>query len=314
MTATEDINRLIKIKGAALDFDLVGICRAEYDPESHDRLLNWLNSGYQADLGYLERNPRIRSDPRLLFSAAKSIISVGLNYYNEPEYDAREPYISIYARCLPYQDIMKAKLGELLEYIKTFVPEAAGKIAVDTSPTFDRVWAARAGLGWQGKNSLLINKQIGSFVFLGELFLNIDLEPDQPEPDRCADCSRCFDACPTGALVEPYILDVSKCISYLTLSADLDSENSFKIGNNLMGCDFCQLACPYNQRAAKNDLCAVAADDIANNFSRDELVSLTESDFNSRFMGTVIAKKGFNRFTQNARAVQDNLRLTEGSN
>jgi epoxyqueuosine reductase len=315
MDFATDLSRSIKIKGEAVGFDLVGICTAEYDPESHDNLLNWLFRGFQADLGYLGRNPRMRSDPRLFFPGAKSIISVGLSYYSEPNYDPSEPYISVYARCQPYQDIIREKLEMLLDYLKQLAPEVKGKIAVDTSPTFDRVWANRAGLGWQGKNTLLLNTTYGSFIFLGELFTNIEMAPDKPEPDHCGSCHRCIDACPTGALVEPYILETAKCISYLTISTELDSRNSESIGNNLMGCEICQLACPYNSKPEINTESAVFSKNIVSKIlQKEELTGLTESGFSNLFRGTIMAQKGFNKFRDNARAVQANLQSAKGTN
>lgn len=310
-----DLSRSIKTKGEALGFNLVGVCQADYSPENHNHLLNWLDRGLQADLGYLERNPRMRSDPRLFFPGAKSIIAVGLSYFAESGYNPATPYISIYARCRPYQDIIKAKLQELLEYIKTLVPEVKGKIAVDTSPTFDRVWANRAGLGWPGKNTILINKKLGSFIFLGELFVDIEIEPDKPETDHCADCGRCIAACPTGALVEPYVLDVSRCISYLTISTQVGEENANAIGNNLLGCDICQLACPYNQSLDRDNSSAeIMPKKDFNNIAENDYYGLTEPGFNDTFKGTIIAQKGFHKFRHNALVVQNNISAGKGSN
>jgi epoxyqueuosine reductase len=301
------------MKGEALGFDLVGICRADYSPENHNHLLSWLKSGYQVDLTYLERNPRMRSDPRLFFPGAKSIISVGMSYFDTPDYDAENPYMSIYAGCRPYQDIIREKLEALLEYIKTLAPEVSGKIAVDTSPTFDRVWANRAGLGWPGKNTILINKQWGSFIFLGELFVDIDIKPDPPETDHCADCLLCIEACPTGALLEPHVLEVSRCISYLTISIEVDQERSKLIGNNLMGCDICQLVCPYNKKVKINHSNEIVSNKRVNyNLRKEELATFTESEFMYRFKGSIIAQKGFNKFWHNARAVQANLQSAGG--
>lgn len=312
---TVNLNRSIKTKGEALGFHLVGVCAALYSPENHDHLLNWLNRGFQADLGYLERNPRMRSDPRLFFPGAKSIIAVGMSYSAETEYNPAEPYISIYARCRPYQEIIKAKLNELLEYIKTLVPEVKGKIAVDTSPTFDKVWANRAGLGWAGKNTILINKQLGSFIFLGELFVDIEIEPDMPETDHCADCSRCIDACPTEALVEPYVLDVSKCISYLTISTEVSEDKANAIGNNILGCDICQLACPYNNGQNKRESNPeIFTEASFNNLSKQDYNSLTEPGFNDTFKGTIIAQKGFYKFRHNVLVVQNNMRMNKELN
>jgi len=304
-----DLSRSIKIKGEALGFCLVGICPADYSPEDHNWLLNWLDRGYQADLGYLERNPRMRSDPRLFFSEAKSIISVAASYHTESDYNPTKPYISIYARCRPYQDIMKDKLRELLDYIKTLAPEVHGKMAVDTSPTFDKVWANRAGLGWPGKNTVLINKRYGSFLFLGELFVDIEIEPDKPETDHCADCHLCIDACPTKALVEPRVLDVSRCISYLTISTEVKPENAGLIGNNILGCDICQLVCPFNQAPQKSESGVdIIPEDISKIVDNIDYNNLTEIGFENTLKGTIIAQKGFYKFRHNSLAVLKNLR------
>jgi epoxyqueuosine reductase len=308
-----DLSRSIKTKGEALGFDLIGICPAEYSPESHERLLQWLRRGFHADLAYLERNPRMRSDARLFFPGAKSVISVAKSYYIESNYDPAKPYISIYARCRPYQDIIKAKLGALLEYIKSLAPETRGKIAVDTSPTFDRYWANRAGLGWPGKNTMLINKRFGSFLFLGELFVDIDIEPDKPEIDRCGDCSRCIEACPSGALVEPRVLDASKCISYLTTATDIDSERASRIGGHILGCEICQLVCPYNQNAEPSDSRGEMFTDIDfNNLALKDYIDLTEPRFNDTFKGTIIAQKGFYKFRHNTLVAQYNTSAFRG--
>lgn len=309
MNKTDDISlkNRIKQKASELGFDLVGICRPDYSPEDHDRLQRWLDKNYHAKMDYMGRTPRQRSDPGLFFENARSVISVGINYYNEPAYLPDRPYISLYARGRPYQDVVKGKLKTLLEFIRNIRPETRGKIAVDTSPTFDKLWAEKAGLGWRGKNTLLINRKIGSFVFLGELFLNLDLEPDPPETDHCADCRKCLDACPTGALVEPRVLDANLCISYLTIEAEGPLENPALIGNNLFGCDICQLACPYNKGAlparAPEFSPEPAIPENDTNF-----VGMAEADFKNRYSGTILGKSGFNRYKNKAKAVDINIK------
>jgi epoxyqueuosine reductase len=313
LNAAVDLVTLVKAKAKTLNFSLIGICRAEYSPECHDHLLRWLENGYHGRLAYMARNPRLRSDPRLLMAGAKSAIVVGLNYYREPEYNPQNPYLSIYGRSHPYQEIIRAKLHELLEYIKTLMPDVRGKIAVDTSPTFDRMWAQKAGLGWLGKNTLLINKNLGSFVFLGELFLDIELTPDQPSANHCAGCSRCLDACPTKALVAPFILDATKCISYLTIVSDSPIDNLSLIGNNVLGCDLCQLVCPYNKTAVKADD-FISPNNMPGNLpGKEEMINYSEFEFNNRFAGTIIADYGFKRFAENARAVHHNLHRASGA-
>jgi epoxyqueuosine reductase len=296
----------IKQKASELGFDLVGICRPDYSPEDHDRLQRWLDNGRHAEMAYMARNPRQRSDPRLFFEAVRSIISLGISYYNDPKYHPERPYISLYARGRPYQTVIKSKLKALLRFIQELQPGAKGKIAVDTSPTLDKLWAEKAGLGWRGKNTLLINREIGSFTFLGEIFLNLELEPDLPQTNLCADCHKCLDACPTGALLEPHLLDANLCISYLTIESDRPLDNPALIGNNLFGCDICQLACPYNTHAlpAKADEFNL---DFPNPGEDPKGIRLTEIEFKNRYSGTILGESGFNRYKNNAKAVDDNI-------
>jgi len=298
----------IKVKAKELGFDLLGVCKPEYSPADHDHLLRWLEKGYHGDMHYMARNPRQRSDPRLFLEGVRSIVTVGMNYYKEPGYNADTPYISIYARGRQYQNVLKSKLKTLMEFIKQKYPEVNGKIAVDTSPTFDKLWALKAGLGWRGKNTLIINKKIGSFIFLGEIFLDIELNPDIPQPDHCADCQICLDACPTGALEQPYVLNAAKCISYLTIEAKSARQNPKLIGNHIFGCDLCQLACPYNESAPFTQIPEFAP---AEGFSIDfahNWRSLTEIEYKNRYMGTILHDYGFNRYKKNLEMVEKNLK------
>jgi epoxyqueuosine reductase len=297
----------IKAKAVALGFDLVGICRPEYSPEDHDHLIRWLTGGNNGDMAYLNRNPRQRSDPRLLLPNVKSVISVGLSYYSEPEYDPQKPYLSIYARSKPYQEILTDKLTKLLEHIVSLEPNAVGKIAVDTSPTFDKLWAQKSGLGWRGKNTIAINKELGSFMFLGELFLNLELAPDSAEIDHCGNCRKCLDACPTGALEEAHVLNANKCIAYLTIEYKSEFAKANSIGNHVFGCDICQIVCPYNNNPRKSASLSLSLPFSAKLPDIEKLTEMTESDFNNRFSGTILAKYGFTRYMKNASAVQLNL-------
>ena len=296
----------IKAEAKRLGFDLVGIAKPAYSPVDHDRLLNWLADGYQAEMSYMARSPRRRSDPRLFLEDVKSIIIVGISYYQEPNYESDRPYISIYARGKPYQDVIREKLTSLLDFIKSPVPDVRGKIAVDTSPTFDKLWAQKAGLGWRGKNTLLLNRKLGSFIFLGELFINIDLEPDKAESDHCADCYACVDACPTGALTAPYRLNAEKCISYLTIEANSELENPYITGNHIYGCDLCQLVCPYNK-----SLPATRAEEFGRHIdspsTEGEWLGLTEADFKNRYSGTILDDFGFIRFEKNVKLALLNI-------
>jgi epoxyqueuosine reductase len=302
-----ELKELILSKAHKLGFDLAGISHPEYSPSDHNKLLNWLNNGYHGETSYMERNPRLRSDSRLFMNDVRSILSVGVSYYKEIDYRNSEPYVSIYARGKPYQDVIRKKLQELLDYIKHLRPETEGKIAVDTSPTFDKLWAERAGLGWRGKNTLLINKKFGSFIFLGELFLNIEIEPDQPETDHCADCGLCLDSCPTGALEQPHILNATKCISYLTIEANNPQPDDRKlVGNHIFGCDLCQIVCPYNKSAPKTKIPEFQAND-SYSMEIDKWINLSEHEFESRYSGTILGEYGFIRCVKNATMAKVNM-------
>ncbi|MCD6161713.1 MAG: tRNA epoxyqueuosine(34) reductase QueG [candidate division Zixibacteria bacterium] len=308
------LKKSIKTKAKELGFDLVGICKAEYSPENHNYLLEWLSKGYHGDMDYMSRKPRLRSDPSLFLEGARSVVSVAMSYYKKPGYHKDKPYISIYARGKPYQKVLKDRLKALLEYIKTIKPDVKGKIAVDTSPTFDKLWAEKAGLGWRGKNTLLINKNLGSFLFLGELFLNIEIEPDEPVKNLCAapdsrlaDCRKCLDSCPTGALEQPNQLNASKCISYLTIETKSRLENPELIGNHILGCDICQLVCPFN----KNIPATKTSEFMQSEHFYERPIknghNLTESEFYHKYSGTIIDEYGFYRYVNNMRMVKRNI-------
>jgi epoxyqueuosine reductase len=308
-----DLKYEIKSKAEQLGFDLVGICKPHYSPEDHNHLLCWLNRGYHGQMTYMARKPRQRSDPELFMEDVRSVVAVGINYFSDTGYSPDKPYVSIYARGSPYQKVVKDKLKALLKYIKSVQPGTKGKIAVDTSPTFDKLWAQEAGLGWRGKNTLFLNREMGSFVFLGELFLNIEIEPDNPEIDHCGDCNKCLESCPTGALEKPHLLNATKCISYLTIeltdspqNPEHDNSNS-QIGNHLFGCDICQIVCPYNKSPVKTNNAEFIANQGFDDMDTDKLSDLTESEFEHRFKGTLLGEYGFNRFKRNLEAVKINL-------
>ena len=301
------LKQQIKAKAKQLGFDITGVCRPEYSPDAHNRLLRWLEKDYHGDMDYMSRNTRMRSDPRLFFEDVRSIISVGANYFKEPGYDSNKPYISIYARGKPYQEVLKERLKELLDLIKQSCPGANGKIAVDTSPTFDKLWAENAGIGWRGKNTLILNKDIGSFIFLGEIFINIELEPDKPAADHCADCTKCLDTCPTGALEEPYLLNAPRCISYLTIEAKGDFEKPELVGNHIFGCDICQLVCPYNKSVPMTRIREFLPENSFVIDINDNWDNVDEIEFKSRYKGTILQEYGFIKYENNVETVKKNM-------
>ena len=296
-----DLKIMISQKANELGFDLVGFCKGEYSPTDHDHLLQWLRHGHHGAMTYMAREPRQRSDPRLLVDDVRTVISLGVNYYKEPGYREDRPYISIYARGEPYQKVIRPRLKRLFSFIQEHVPDARGKVAVDTSPTFDKLWAQKAGLGWRGKNTLIINRKLGSFTFLGEVFLNLEIEPDDPVKDHCADCRKCLDACPTGAIIEPYMLDATKCISYLTIEAGPQAPNRHLVGNHLFGCDLCQLACPYNRALAPTKWSELLPKPQFDPDFEHDWLNLTEPEFKNRYSGTIIYDNGFNNYERNAK-------------
>jgi len=206
-------------------------------------------------MAYMENYFDKRLDPRLLVDNAKSVISVLFNYYtNDKQADPEAPIISKYAYGNDYHFIIKEKLNQLFDFIKSHHENLTGRIFVDSAPVLERAWAKKAGLGWIGKNGMLINKKIGSFVFIAELIINLELDYDTPVNEYCGTCTRCIDACPTGAIIEDKIIDGSKCISYLTieLKAEIPSEFKGKLQDRVFGCDICQDVCPHNSKATQH--------------------------------------------------------------
>jgi epoxyqueuosine reductase len=242
---------LIKRKAKDLGFFFCGVSKAEFLEEEAPRLEEWLNRSYQGKMGYMENHFDKRLDPRLLVDNAKSVVSLLLNYYTEDsQQDGQAPKISKYAYGEDYHGVIKDKLKELFQFIQDEIGEVNGRIFVDSAPVMDKAWAKRSGLGWVGKNSNLIHPKHGSFFFIAELIIDLELEPDGPIKDYCGTCTRCIDACPTEAIVEPYVVDGSKCISYLTIElkeAIIPNEFKGKMDNWMFGCDVCQDVCPWNK-------------------------------------------------------------------
>ena len=242
---------LIKQKAAELGFFFCGISKAEFLEEEANHLETWLKRTYNGKMGYMENHFDKRLDPRLLVDDSKSVVSLLMNYYTEEQQlDKTAPKLSKYAFGEDYHLVIKDKLTELFLFIQTEIGEVNGRVFVDSAPVMDKAWAKKSGLGWIGKNSNLINTKNGSFFFIAELILDLDLEYDGPIKDYCGTCTRCIEACPTDAIVEPYVVDGSKCISYLTIElkdALIPEEFNGKLDNWMFGCDVCQDVCPWNK-------------------------------------------------------------------
>jgi epoxyqueuosine reductase len=243
---------LIKQKAKALGFSFCGISKAEFLSEEAPKAEMWLQRKYQGKMSYLENYFDKRLDPTLLVPGAKSVISLLYNYFPKKDLSQEGEYkIAKYAYGEDYHVVVKDKLKALLHEIQQEVGEIQGRAFVDSAPVMERAWAKRSGLGWIGKNSLLINREMGSFFFLAEIIVDLELEYDGPIKDYCGTCTACIDACPTDAIAEPYVVDGSKCISYFTieLKEEIPDDVKGKFGNWIFGCDICQDVCPWNSFA-----------------------------------------------------------------
>ena len=246
---------LVKEIASDLGFSYCGISKADFLSDEAKHLDTWLKRGYQGKMDYLERHFDKRLDPRKLVPGAQSVISLLYNYAPKKDETDKSPYkIARYAYGRDYHFVIKDKLVQFMDRMKVSIGNVEGRVFVDSAPVHERAWAAKSGLGWIGKNSLLINKDAGSYFFLAELILDLKLESDGPIKDYCGTCTKCMDACPTDAIAEPYIVDGSRCISYLTIELKDELPNEFrnKMEGWTFGCDICQEVCPWNRFSQPN--------------------------------------------------------------
>jgi len=247
----------IKARAIELGFHKVGIVRPDILSKERVRLEEWLARGFHGAMKWMTRDRAQRNDPWMLFPATRSVVVVALNYYTPHEHSDNPGKVSRYAWGDDYHEVVGDKLRQLLSWIKELWPDAEGKVCVDIQPAMDKAWAVRAGLGWLGKHSNVITEEYGSWVFIGELLLNFDLEyTDENVADQCGSCTLCLDACPTGAIVQPYVVDSRKCISYATIESrapEIDEEIAANLEGWLYGCDICQDVCPWNQMTPPTD-------------------------------------------------------------
>ncbi len=250
MGNTHQHTQIVKKIGRELGFSHCGISTAEFLEDEASKVEEWLKRGYQGKMGYLERNIDKRLDPTKLVPGAKSVVSLIYNYFPEEDLAINDrPKIAKYAYGKDYHFVLKRKLKTMVAEIEKHIGQVDGRVFVDSAPVHERAWASKSGLGWIGKNSLLLNREMGSFFFLAEIISDLDLEPDGPIKDYCGTCTACQDACPTDAIPEPYVVDGSRCISYLTIELKEEIPLEFKnsMENWVFGCDICQDVCPWNR-------------------------------------------------------------------
>ncbi len=301
-----------KIKQKALDigFQKVGIVRAEPLTHEANHLREWLADNHHGEMLWMEREPEKRADPQILFPEAKSIIVVAHNYFtpHEHEENSAKGKVSRYAWGDDYHDVLKEKLRELLAFIKLIDATAEAKICVDTAPIMDKAWAVRAGLGWIGKHSNLITKEYGSWVFLGEILLNLELEYDaEIVDDHCGTCTACLDACPTQAIIAPYTVDSRKCLSYTTIELRapiIPDEITKDLNGWLYGCDICQDVCPWNRFEKPTDERRFAPREGNVTADLEEILSLSPEKYAEKFRRSAMKRTKLAGLQRNARALK----------
>ena len=289
----------------SIGFDACGVCPAHKLSENQPPFEEWISKGMHGEMQYMERNIDKRLDPTLLVPNAKSVISVLLNYFpGNPILSTTAPKISRYALSADYHIIIKKMLWQLLDSLRADFGEINGRAFVDSAPVLERAWAQKAGLGWIGKNSMLISPKLGSYTFIGELILDVDIEPSRTSiPNRCGSCTRCIDSCPTGAILAPQIIDAQKCISYLTIEkkSSLTTTEQESLNGWCFGCDICQEVCPWNSKATPQKLSSLLPKEEVLSLDANKLLNLSEESFNSIFSDTPVLRTGYKRFIENAK-------------
>jgi len=298
----------IKEEAQRLGFLDCGIAKAEFLEEEKEGLAQWLKGGMHGGMLYMENHFEKRLDPRELVENSRSVISVLLNYFpSQSQADPEAPVLSKYAYGLDYHFVLKDRLNQLLAYINDEIAPVSGRAFVDSAPVLDRAWARKAGLGWVGKNSNLISHKHGSFFFIGELLVDLELKPDQPEnKDHCGTCTRCIDACPAGAIVAPRVIDARRCISYLTIEnrGEIPSRFSGKLKNRFFGCDICQDVCPWNRKATPHNIEEFAPSAELMQMSNDEWFHLDRNTFNRLFKKSPLKRAGYKLIIRNLNFLQ----------
>lgn len=303
------VSRKIKSLAFGVGFDFVGIARAEALSDVRSRLESWLQSGFHGEMAWIEREPDKRADPTILLPGAKSVISVALNYFTPHEHSESPGTgkVSRYAWGDDYHDVLKIKLREFQAAIAELLPGSTSKICVDTAPISEKAWAVRAGIGWIGKHSNLITRELGSWVFLGEVLVDAELEYDRPfAEDHCGTCTACIDACPTDAIREPYVVDSTRCLSYATIelrASELPPEIVENLNGWLYGCDICQDVCPWNRFEKPTAVAGFEPREGNVTADLNEITALSPGEYARKFRGSAMKRTKLQGLQRNARAL-----------
>ncbi|RIV42998.1 tRNA epoxyqueuosine(34) reductase QueG [Flagellimonas pelagia] len=297
----------IKTEAKRLGFLSCGISKAGFLETEAPRLEKWLNQNMHGEMGYMENHFDKRLDPTKLVEDSKSVISLLLNYYPSEKQNPESFKISKYAYGTDYHFVIKDKLKQLLYFIQEEIGEVHGRAFVDSAPVLDKAWAAKSGLGWIGKNSNLLTQQVGSFYFIAELIVDLELEYDTPVTDHCGTCTACIDACPTQAIVEPYVVDGSKCISYFTieLKNEIPSEFHDKLDDWMFGCDVCQDVCPWNRFSKPHQEPLFNPNPDLLNYSKKDWEEITEEVFREIFKKSAVKRTKWEGLKRNIEFLKD---------
>ncbi|MFD1314492.1 tRNA epoxyqueuosine(34) reductase QueG [Namhaeicola litoreus] len=303
-----EITLSLKQEAKKLGFDFCGVAKSEFLKSEESHLENWLKNGFHGEMTYMENHFDLRLDPGKLVENAKSVVSLTYNYFTEKEMQADSFQISKYAFGEDYHHIIKEKLFRLINFLKQDLGHINIRAFVDSAPILERVWAEKAGLGWIGKNTLLINKNRGSFYFLAELVLDVELEYDPPfKTDHCGTCTKCIDACPTEAILPGKVLDGSKCISYFTieLKEEIPTSMKGKLNDWIFGCDICQDVCPWNRFSKPHREMAFQPHPDLLEMTKKDWIELEETTFQKVFKKSAVKRTKFNGLKRNIDFVQN---------
>lgn len=309
----DNLKATLKAKANEIGFDLIGFAQVENLGKEFDNYISWLENGFHSGMDYLERNKEKRKDVSLILENAKTLIVTATNYntpfFHNTELDNSTGKISRYAWGDDYHEVILPRLESLSSEIKKLFPDTISKCYVDTGPILEKVWAVRAGLGWQGKNSLLLTKKFGSYVFIGIIITTIQIEPDKIIPDHCGKCTACMDSCPTNAIVNPKVVDSNKCISYWTIETkgriDFPENIAKNLRNWAFGCDICQEVCPWNRKMIYTEEKRFYPRQDKTELESENIFTMSPEEFNIRFKNSPIKRTKLVGLQKNLRYIKN---------